>query len=332
MRAYPIKFNPILKEKIWGGEKLKTVLNKQTEFTSIGESWEISDVDENVSVVTNGLYKGYSLKQLINNWGAEFLGTKNTERFGNKFPLLIKYIDAAQDLSIQVHPDDAMAINKHNSFGKTEMWYIMHKEKDAEIIVGLNAEEKTTMLDKINANNVNEIFNREKVNVGDSYFIPAGQVHAIGAGVMVAEIQQTSDITYRIYDWDRKDKQGNARQLHTKQALEASKHFSKIYKKEVNTINGEKQNLANCQYFTTNLININANFIKDYSNLDSFVIFMCVEGSICINVNGWMEKMNKGETLLIPANTDNVTFSGSNAKLLEVYVAPVISSEYILAA
>ena len=328
MEAYPIKFRPILKDKIWGGEKLSKLFNKASNSKTLGESWEISGVSENVSTVSNGIYKGKSLNDLLNLFKADFMGRENFERFGEEFPLLIKFLDAKTNLSVQVHPDDKMARKYHDSFGKTEMWYIMDSEKDAEIILGLKDQNlDKSKLGEINANNVSEIFNSVKVNKGDSYFIPAGKVHAIGAGVMVAEIQQTSDITYRVYDWDRKDDKGNKRQLHTELASKATKVFPTLGRSNYNLQNEISSNLVNCPFFTTNIFTVNGQIEKNYSNLDSFVIFMCVEGSAEITQNGLTEVISEGETLLIPANSKEVIFNGTKAKFLEVYIEGKIASK-----
>jgi len=226
MKVYPIKFNPILKEKIWGGHKLGSMLSKDTDKQNIGESWEISDVNGNVSQVNNGIYKGTNLKELLKRYESQFLGANNFEHFGYNFPLLIKFLDAKTDLSVQVHPDDEMAKKYHNSFGKTEMWYIMDSDEDANIVIGLKDETTNPeILNHITSENVEDIFNREKVIKGDSFFIPAGKIHAIGSGVLAAEIQQTSDITYRVYDWDRIDDNGEKRELHTQLAEKATKQF-----------------------------------------------------------------------------------------------------------
>lgn len=321
MNVYPIKFNPILKEKIWGGNKLKTILSKDTDKKNIGESWEISDVNGNVSEVYNGIYKGINLKTLIEQHQACLLGATNFQQFGYNFPLLIKFLDANTDLSIQVHPDNEMAKSQHNSFGKTEMWYVMDSDENADIVIGLK--DKTTnpeILNHITVDNVNTIFNREPVQKGDSFFIPAGKIHAIGAGVLAAEIQQTSDITYRVYDWDRTDDSGNKRELHTKLAEKATKSFSSNGKVHYELHNNKSSSLVHCEYFSTNILNIRKKYKKDYSNLDSFVIFMCVEGSVNITAGGITESMKIGETILIPAIADTVEFDSDNATLLEVYI------------
>ena len=321
MNVYPIKFNPILKEKIWGGNKLKKILGKQSESSNVGESWEISDVEGNISVVSNGQYQGQNLKELIKEHKSEFLGYENFENFESNFPLLIKFLDAKTDLSVQVHPDNDMAKQHHNSFGKTEMWYIMDSDKNADIVLGLkNKNINPEVLQNINSENVDEVFNREPVKKGDSFFIPAGKIHAIGAGVLAAEIQQTSDITYRVYDWDRSDDTGQKRELHTKLAQKAIKHFDSNGKAEYNIRDNESANLVNCEYFETNILDIRMHREKDYSSLDSFVIFMCVDGEVEITANGQTVTIKMGETVLIPAKANEVTFNSDNAKLLEVYI------------
>ncbi|WAC01350.1 mannose-6-phosphate isomerase [Lacinutrix neustonica] len=321
MKVYPIKFNPILKEKIWGGNKLATFLGKDTDGDKIGESWEISDVNGNISEISNGIYKGTNLKELIEEYEEMLLGTENFKNFGYSFPLLIKFLDAKTDLSVQVHPDNKMAKKHHNSFGKTEMWYIMDSDENADIVLGLK-DKKTNIkvLQNINAQNVDAIFNREQVKKGDSFFIPAGKIHAIGAGVLAAEIQQTSDITYRVYDWDRKDDSGEKRKLHTKFAEKATKQFDSNGKLQYTMQPNTTTNLVNCEYFTTNILNITKYLAIDYSKLDSFVIFICVEGEVNVSTGNHTESLKIGETILIPAKAKEVIFNSNNAKLLEVYV------------
>ena len=322
MINYPIKFEPILKEKIWGGNKLKEVLCKESTKNNIGESWEISDVEDNISIVANGPAKGASLKQLINYFESSLVGKKNYNIFGNNFPLLIKFIDANQDLSIQVHPDDRVASQRHNSFGKTEMWYVMQADQNANLIVGF--EDKITKeeyLKSLNNNTLESILHYEQVKPGDSYFINAGKVHAIGAGVMLAEIQQTSDITYRIYDWNRTDSAGNSRELHTQQALEVIEFSNtKDYKKEYIKQNNTASNIVSCPYFTTNFIQVKNLFYKNYRSLDSFVIYMCTDGEADISVDGYNEYIKTGETVLIPAFAQNVSIQSNGCELLEVYI------------
>ncbi|MEM5565558.1 type I phosphomannose isomerase catalytic subunit [Psychroserpens sp. AS72] len=318
---YPLKFEPILKDKIWGGQKLKSLLNKDSNLPNVGESWEISDVEGVTSIVSNGNLKGQSLKQLLEAYKADLIGEKNYKIFGNKFPLLIKFIDAKEDLSIQLHPNDTLAAERHNSFGKTEMWYVMQADDDANLIVGFN--QKMTpekYLKHLEEKTLTEILNFDTVKTGDTYFIEVGRVHAIGAGVMLAEIQQTSDITYRVYDWDRVDDNGNERELHNDLAIDAfdfnmPENFRVAYQKEKNKSN----DMVSCPYFTTNYLHVTEPILK-LNTKDSFFIYMCVEGEALIETETTSEFIKQGETILIPAAIETYKISSSNAKLLEVYV------------
>ncbi len=321
MNIYPIKFEPIFKQKIWGGSKLISILDKPSKLNQLGESWEISNVKNNISTVKNGAYKGLDLAELMKSFKGQLIGQQNFKKFGIDFPLLIKFLDAKTDLSVQVHPDNEMAKDKHQSYGKTEMWYIIDNDQDASIILGLkNTTKKTEMLSQVNSSNVNTIFNRLKVQKGEAYFIPAGQVHAIGAGVLAAEIQQTSDITYRVYDWDRKDDSGQTRELHTKQAIQATKQFDVGSKVNYSISNNQSNKLIHCDYFKTNIIEVCGHFKKDYGNLDSFIIYMCVEGQAEINVDNSIEPIKMGETVLIPALAKEVIVDSRSCKLLEISI------------
>ena len=318
---YPIKFAPILKDKIWGGQKLKTILNKNSDLPNIGESWEISDVEGDTSIVSNGSLKGQSLKQLLETYKEDLVGPQNYRIFKNKFPLLIKFIDAKEDLSIQLHPNDELAAKRHNSFGKTEMWYVFQADKDANLIVGFNQKMTSELyLKHLNDKTLTKILNFDKVKEGDTYFVEVGRVHAIGAGVMVAEIQQTSDITYRVYDWDRVDADGNERELHNDLALDAfdfdmEDNFRISYDKTENQSN----EMVSCPYFTTNYLKVNKTLKKDNYH-GSFIIYMCIEGEAKILTDGFSESIKKGETILLPAIIENYEISSKNATLLEVYV------------
>ena len=318
---YPLKFNPILKEKIWGGQKLKTVLNKVSDLPNIGESWEISDVDGDTSIVSQGKLKGASLKQLIETYKADLIGQKNYKIFGNKFPLLIKFIDAKEDLSIQLHPNDKLAAARHNSFGKTEMWYVMQADDNANLIVGFNQKmTPKTYLEHLEAKTLTEILNFDKVKEGDTYFIEVGRVHAIGAGVMLAEIQQTSDITYRVYDWDRTDVNGHLRELHNDLAIDAidfdmKDDFRVSYSKHAN----ETNEMVTCPYFKTNFLQLSKT-IQKLNTFDSFIIYICLEGQAQFESNNFSEVIEKGETILIPAILKEFVINSNNVKLLEVYV------------
>ena len=322
MELYPLKFNPVYSYRIWGGDKLKTVLNKDYTQDSIGESWEISDVENNETLVSEGPLKGKSLKELITEFKGELVGDNVYKTFGNDFPLLIKFIDAKTPLSIQVHPSNALAKERHNSFGKNEMWYVMEAEKDAELIIGFN---KTTNKDNyqkhLNNSTLRNILNIEKVDKGDTFYIPTGRVHAIGAGVLLAEIQQTSDITYRIYDYDRIDKTtGKKRELHTDLALNAIdfnfyEDYRSRYSKEINSEN----ELVNSPYFKTNFLHIKGEMFRDLKQLDSFVIYICVEGILQMSYKNQNISLKKGETILIPATIETLELCSNNSKLLEVH-------------
>lgn len=322
MINYPIRFTPILKEKIWGGNKLKELLNKDSNQENIGESWEISGVKTDISVVENGELKGTSLNDLLSKYKEAILGKKVYEAFGAEFPLLIKFIDAKTELSVQLHPNDEIAKQRHDSFGKTEMWYIMQADDNAEINVGFKKSiSKEEYIKHLEAGKITDLLNFEKVKKGDSVFINTGKVHAIGAGVLLAEIQQTSDITYRIYDWDRKDAQGNSRELHTALAIDAIDFERKEdYKLEYDSVENQSSNIARCEYFTTNFLPVRGELEKDYSQTDSFVIYMCVSGKAEVEVNGTSEILDQGQTLLLPACNNKVNISADKAELLEVYI------------
>ena len=318
---YPLTFHPILKDKIWGGEKLNQYFNKDSDSKTLGESWEISTVPEDVSIVSNGKLEGKSLQEILNTYKSDLLGTKNFERFGEEFPLLIKFIDAKEDLSIQLHPDDELAKKRHNSFGKTEMWYVMQADEDANLIVGFNQSvDKDTYLKHLEGKSLTKILNFDRVKEGDTYFIEAGRVHAIGAGVLLAEIQQTSDVTYRVYDWDRVDDEGNERELHNDIAIDAfdfelKDDFRVNYKKLMNVSN----EMVSCPFFTTNFVELDSKLEKE-SIYDSFMIYMCVDGEVEVSTKNTTTIICKGETILIPAAIKSYSLKTSYAKLLEVYV------------
>jgi len=319
---YLLKFDPILKEKIWGGKKLKQLFNKNSPSSKTGESWEISDVEGNDSIISNGSYKGKSIKWLLEEFGPSFVGKKVFERFGTKFPLLIKFIDAAEALSVQLHPNDKIAKEKHNSFGKTEMWYILQADQDAEVIMGFKNEiTKAEYQELVETNKLVDALNSEKVKSGDAFIINPGFVHAIGAGVLLAEIQQTSDITYRIYDWDRVSDSGERRELHTDLALDAIdlSHKSDFWIKYDERKN-QSSELFHNQYFKTNIIELDSEITRDYSDLDSFIILMGVEGKSIVKTDGNQEVLHQGETMLVPACISKISIESQNAKILEVSV------------
>ncbi|MFK8301682.1 type I phosphomannose isomerase catalytic subunit [Capnocytophaga stomatis] len=317
---YPIKFNPILKERLWGGTKLKTLFNKPIETDITGESWEVSAVKGDISVVANGEFSGKTLQELIDLYPNELLGKHVYQKFGADFPILIKFIDAREDLSIQVHPNDELAKKRHDSFGKTEMWYVMQADKGAELIVGFNKNvTKEEYQQHLDNGTLTDIMNYEKVNERDTFFINTGKVHAIGGGIIIAEIQQTSDITYRVYDFNRRDKNGNLRELHTEQALDAIDYqkkddFKVSYTKSENTTN----TMVDCPYFITNYLKLTQNFEKEIGSEDSFHIYMCVKGSGTLSDGKTELSVKQGETVLFPAICQKLYVNTTGMELLEV--------------
>jgi mannose-6-phosphate isomerase len=324
MSLYPLKFTPILKDKIWGGSKLKTVLNKDfSPLPNAGESWEISGVEGDISVVSNGFLAGNDLEELIEIYMGDLVGDQVYENFGVEFPLLIKFIDANDVLSIQVHPDDELSKERHNAYGKTEMWYVIEADKGSELIVGFNQNiSKEEYLAKLEEGKLEEILNNAPVKEGSCFFIPAGRVHAIGKGILLAEIQQTSDVTYRMYDFNRTDDAGNPRELHTELAVDAidysyEKKYETTYQTEIN----KTSELVRCPYFTTNILEFDQSVEKDYVELDSFVIYMCLEGDMDITYGEDSLTIAKGESVLIPAIINNLTLTPkTKTKILEVYI------------
>lgn len=319
---YPLKFHPILKERLWGGTKLKDVLGKAIESDITGESWELSTVKGDVSIVSDGVLSGKSLQELIDENPKAVLGKSVVERFGTDFPILIKFIDAKQDLSIQLHPNDTLAKERHDSFGKTEMWYVMDADKDANLIVGFNKDvSKDEYANSLESDKLLDLLNYESVKEGDTFFINTGKIHAIGAGVLLAEIQQTSDVTYRVFDFNRKDKNGNLRELHTELALDAidydkKEDFNVAYHNGSNKVN----TMVACPYFNTNYIHLTKDLVQDVTQRDSFTIYMCVGGSLEIQNDFGSTHIRKGETVLVPANCEKIMLNTQEAKILEVTI------------
>jgi len=320
LKTYPLQFEPILKERIWGGEKLKTILNKPITSKITGESWELSTVEGDVSIVANGELKGKSLMDLINETPNEILGTEVYKRFGKQFPLLFKYLDAREDLSIQVHPNDKLAKERHNSFGKTEMWYVTQADADARIIVGFKENSsKEEYLEHLNDKTLVSILDSVKAKPGDVFFLETGTVHAIGAGLVVAEIQQTSDITYRLYDFDRKDAQGNTRELHVDLALDAINYNKVDTQKKYETKTNTSNVVVDCPYFTTNFLPLE-NKLEVSKSGETFTVYMCIEGNFEIEYDGFKQSYKKGDTVLVPAEINAFILNG-NASILEIYIS-----------
>jgi phosphomannose isomerase type I len=318
----PIKFNPLLVQTLWGGEKIIPFKHLNSDLTQVGESWEISGVKGNETVVSEGEFKGKKLNELVDELKGKLVGEANYKRFGNDFPLLIKFIDARQELSIQVHPTDELAQKRGKLRGKTEMWYIMDSDENAKLRAGMK--EKITpeqYKQMVEDDTITEAIAEYKVKEGDCFFLPAGRIHSIGTGCFLAEIQQTSDVTYRIYDFKRKDKDGNYRELHTEEAAECIDYnVEQNYRTEYTPVKNEGVALVECPYFTTAVYDLNEPMTLDYSELDSFVILIGLKGSGEITDNeGNTTTLCEGETILIPATTSEVKVTG-NIKFLETYV------------
>ncbi len=318
----PIKFNPLLVQTLWGGEKIIPFKHLNSDLTQVGESWEISGVKGNETVVSEGEFKGKKLNELVDELKGKLVGEANYKRFGNDFPLLIKFIDARQELSIQVHPTDELAQKRGKLRGKTEMWYIMDSDENAKLRAGMK--EKITpeqYKQMVENDTITEAIAEYKVKEGDCFFLPAGRIHSIGTGCFLAEIQQTSDVTYRIYDFKRKDKDGNYRELHTEEAAECIDYnVEPNYRTEYTPVKNEGVALVECPYFTTAVYDLNEPMTLDYSELDSFVILIGLKGSGEITDNeGNTTTLCEGETILIPATTNEVKVTG-NIKFLETYV------------
>lgn len=324
---YPIKFKPRIKERIWGGH---AILNKKGKAASrlakdklYGESWDLSSVKGDISVVANGMLKGNNLEEIIEVYMGELIGEAIFERFGLEFPLLIKYLDCNDKLSVQVHPDDSLALERHDSFGKTEAWYIVDCKPGASIYLGFKDLNITReeYIAAVAESRLEGLLNKVDVKPGDVFFIPAGTVHALGAGLEVVEVQQTSDVTYRIYDWDRVDSEGKSRELHTSLAVDAIDFDAdpELLHRKYDLSKGGEAKVIECDYFTMTLHNIDGAKDLDRSMLDSFVVYIALNGSVRIIADGVEESLAEGEVVLIPAEMNDIRIEG-DAKIMEVYI------------
>ncbi len=322
---YPLKFQPIFKDKVWGGQKIKNVLKQDVgDLPNCGEAWVLSGVKGEQSVVTNGFLAGNELNELVEIYMGDLVGEKNFEHFGDQFPILVKILDANDWLSVQVHPDDELAKKRGLGNEKNEMWYIMDAEKDAELICGFKKElNKNEYLKYFEGGKLKSILNYEKVESGDVLYMPAGRVHALGPGLLLAEIQQSSDTTYRIYDWDRVDAEGKSRELHVDEALDALDFtMKKKYKTSYREVENETSSILKTPFFNTNLINLDQGLVKDYAPLDSFVVHLCVEGEYILKFEGGLEQVKAGEVVLIPAMLNDIHIQPmKKAKILEVFIS-----------
>lgn len=321
---YPMKFTPILLSKVWGGDKIKKTYSSaiNSELENIGEMWCLSDVEGNRTEVENGPFAENTVSELSEIFMDDLLGEKIFDKYNKDFPLLIKIIDAKDFLSVQVHPNDELANKNHGlKFGKSEIWYVLEADENAEIVLGFNKKLDAIELKKIIENgSLKEVLNFEKVNKGDIINIPAGMVHALGNGLLIAEVQQTSDITYRLYDWDRKDSNGKGRELHIEESLIALNFDLKPeIIRSVKTNENSSKTLINTPYFETNLININSKLKKDLSEFDSCVIYFAVEKDFKITFNNDELTIKQGECVLVPALTESVNLeSFQSSKVIEI--------------
>jgi mannose-6-phosphate isomerase len=324
---YPLKFKPRIKERIWGGQ---AILKKKGKAASrlakdklYGESWDLSSVKGDVSVVSNGFLKGNSLEEVIEVYMGELVGEENFERYGLGFPLLVKYLDCNDKLSVQVHPDDTLAMERHDSFGKTEAWYVVDCKPGAAIYLGFKDLNITReeYIAAVAESRLADLLNRVEVKPGDVFFIPAGTVHALGAGIEVVEVQQTSDVTYRIYDWDRVDASGNGRELHTALAVDAIdfEADAELLHRKYDLAKGGEAKVIESPYFTMVLHDVADEKRLERSDIDSFIIYIALKGDAMVVADGNEESLAEGEVMLIPAETYDVTIKG-NAQIMEVYV------------
>ena len=316
-----MKLAPAYKDYLWGGSRLNDEFEKNIDLTPLAETWECSTHPDGPSYVVGGAFDGQELAEMLRAH-PEYLGTRHKGE--NALPILIKFIDARDNLSIQVHPDDELAKKRHNSFGKTEMWYVIKAEKGAGLYSGFSEQiDAEEYVKRVENNTIMDVLQRYDVNEGDVFFLPAGRVHAIGAGCFIAEIQQTSNITYRIYDYNRKDVNGNGRELHTELAKDAIDYtlypdYRTHYKGHTNAT----VELADCKYFTTNLLDLDTIMVRNFSELDSFVVYICMAGKASIRDNKGNEIfVHQGQTVLIPADTEVITISPApGAKFMETYI------------
>lgn len=323
---YPIKFTPIYKTTIWGGNKFKNLFNRVDAPLNCGESWEVSSVEGCESVACNGFLAGNTLSELIEVYMGDLVGDAVYEKFGLEFPLLVKFIDANDCLSVQVHPGDDLALERHNSYGKNEMWYVLECDKGGRLVNGFARKtSRQEYSEALAEGRLMDLLNNVEVSKGEVFYIPAGRVHSIGKGVLIAEIQQTSDITYRIYDYDRRDANGNTRELHTNLALDAINYdYAADFRSDVKIVPNQSSKAVDCPYFTTNVLQLDMPVEKDFPEIDSFIIYMCVDGDCRIEYddNHSSVAVSRGETILVPAAIKNLCFyPDGKATLLEVYLS-----------
>ena len=322
---YPLLFHNNLHTLVWGGNKLQPLKGLDPNGEPIGESWEISDVPSSESHVRNGSLSGRSIHSLVNEYGAVLLGNKILDRYGAALPLLVKFIDAASDLSIQVHPDDDLAHQRHGSLGKTEMWYVLQAEPGASLLCGFKQEiSKEEYERRVEDGTIVDVLARHEVHAGDVFFIPAGRVHAICKGIMVCEIQQSSDITYRIFDYHRLGLDGKPRQLHTQEALDAIDfNVYPDYRTHYTMPSNSAVRVVDCDKFVVNVLATNSLLHRDLLSQDSFVTLSCLQGTALItDYEGNKVTLATGFSCLIPASQADFSVAsadGAEVRLLEAW-------------
>jgi mannose-6-phosphate isomerase len=316
---YPLKFKPIYKTKVWGGSKIREIKSDKKVPENCGESWEISAVEGDVSIVANGFLKGNSLEEIIEIYMGEIVGDKVFEKFGYEFPILLKIIEAKENLSVQVHPDNKTAAERHNAWGKSEIWYILEAEQGAKLISGFNQNvSRKTFYDSIQNGEFEKYINQPEIKAGEVYYIPSGRLHSLGKGVTLVEIQQTSDITYRVYDYGR-----TGRDLHLDLAEDIIdfKHLQEVKTNFLRSPDKSNKIIQN-DFFTVNFLPLMNTVTKDYYELDSFILYFCLNGEINVKTDdNEIVKLKKGETLLIPASIKAVILEPKlYTEILEVYI------------
>lgn len=310
----PFKFSPILKSVLWGGDRIVPFKSLDTDKKNIGESWEISAVEGRESVVDGGPDNGLTLSQIVKKYGADLVGSDNFRRNPNSFPLLVKFIDARRDLSLQVHPDDELAQSRHNCNGKTEMWYIIDCDPGAKVYSGMSRNVSPDEYERrVADNSLMEVVSAHESYPGAVFYVPAGRIHAIGSGNFLVEIQQTSDISYRIYDYDRRDADGNRRELHISLAKSAIDYgLYDDYILNSGDVQAGVTDVARCKYFDVKKVSVDGVLDMDVSRRDSFIVMSCIDGALTMTVDGVHEvSLHRGETVLVPASASSLVLSGN---------------------
>ena len=326
MQLYPFLFHPNLHTIVWGGNQLRPYKGLELSDEPIGESWEVSAVPDSVSIISNGVLAGKDLITAINEQPDAILGKKVNEKYQGKLPLLVKFIDAKKDLSIQVHPNDEMAMHEHGKMGKSEMWYIIKADEGAHLYAGFK--QRITPYEyqkRVEEGSITEVLADHQVKAGDVFYLPAGRVHAICGGVMLAEVQQSSDVTYRIFDYNRPGMDGKPRELHTDLAAKALDfHVETYYRTDYPETTNKAVQIIDTPFFDVRIMEINKSKHRDMRKYDSFVISMCLEGDCKIHIRSTDDiiELKTGYSTLIPADIADYDVIPLNVKsrILDTFV------------